>query len=331
MPRRVEFTPALSALINAQDGVISTAQLMAHGVGPDPVKHRVQRGHWRRVLPGVLVTHGGELTRRQRMMAAALWAGPECAIDAASAAGFFGFQRIALSLERVEVVVPFESPARTRDWVKVRRTIAEIEVFKTERLRYVVEPMAILVAARDVRNVSRAIDMLSRGLQMGKVTELELQAAREMLGRKGCGALDRALGEIGIGLRSTSESWFRDLVLRSHVLPEPIWNQWLDLGDGGRPICADGLWKDAGMLHEVQGREYHAWGQEYESTSARTERVVAAGLVHTGSTPLRLAREGSVVLGNLERTYRLHAGSGMPPGVTLIDPPAWTRQSRGAA
>ena len=291
MPRRVEFTPALLALIRAQDGVVTTAQLFRHGVGKDPVRNRVERGHWRRILPGVLLTHGGEPTPQQRMMAATLWAGRECAVDAASAARYFGFQRVPLSPERVDLVVPFESPARSRDWVKVRRTIAEIETVHTNRLRYVVRPMAILVAARDVRNVN--------------------------------GAIDRALVAIGIGLRSPSEKWFRDLVMRSLTLPEPLWNQWLDLGDGGHPICADGLWKDAGMLHEVQGRDYHAWGLQYESTSARTERVTACGLVHTGSTPLRLVREGPVVLGNLERTYQQHAGRGMPPGVRVIDPPAW--------
>ena len=158
---------------------------------------------------------------------------------------------------------------------------------------------------------------------MGKVTQLELQLARETIGDKGCAALDKALVEIGIGLRSVAEVVFRDLWATSRILPEPLWNQWLDLGDGGQPVCADGLWKGAGMLHEVLGKTYHAWGWQFETTSARTERVTAAGIVPTQSTPLRLLREPDVILANLERTFQLYDGRGMPPGVRLIDPPSW--------
>ena len=323
MPRRVEFTPALVALIRSQDGVVTTAQLFRHGVGKDPVKNRVARSDWQRILPGVLLTHGGEPTPRQRMIAASLWGGPQSAIDGASACRYYGAQGVPAQRDRVQLVVPFESPARSRDWVRVRRTIADIDVLSTQQLRYVVEPMAVLVAARDTRDVDRAIDILSRALQIGRVTALELQAVREMIGDKGCGALDVALTRVGIGLRSSAENTFRDIVLSSLVLPEPLWNQWLDLGDGGQPICADGLWLSAGMLHEVNGKKWHGWGWQYESTSARTERVVAAGLISTQSTPLRLVREPAVLLVNLERTHALYDGRGMPPGVRLIDPPSW--------
>jgi hypothetical protein len=323
MPRRIEVTPALKALVRNQDGVIAMWQLAEHGVGWAPVRGRLGRGEWQRLLPQVLLTHGGEPTRRQRMVAAQLWAGPECAIDAASAARFFGFHGVPLSSGRVQIVAPYGSPARSRDWVKVRRTTAEIEVVETARLRYVVEPMAVLVAARDTRNVGRAVDILSRALQSGRVTLLELQAVRTMIGDKGCGALDRALADVGAGLRSSAEVLFRDLVVTSKILPMPIFNQWLDLGDGGQPVCADGLWKEAATLHEVNGRVYHAWGLQYESTSARMERVLAANVMPTQSTPLRLVREPEIVLRNVERTYLNNAGRGMPPGVTLIDPPKW--------
>lgn len=323
MPRRVEFPPPLIVLIRAQDGVIATWQMAQHGIGPWPAQHRVQEKQWQRILPGVLLTHAGEPTRRQRLIAAQLWAGKDSAIDAASAARYYGCGGIALDPANVHVVAPFESPARTRDWVKVRRTIADIDVVQTLRLRYVAEPMAVLIAARDTRNVMRAIDILSRALQMGKVTLVELFAVRTMIGDKGCGALDKALASVGVGLRSPAEKLFRDLAMTSTILPEPRWNQWLDLGDGGQPICADGLWIEAVTLHEVNGKAWHGWGQQYESTSARTERVTTAQIVYTQSTPLRLAREGKVILANLERTYLNNLGRPWPPGVKLIDPPSW--------
>lgn len=258
------------------------------------------------------------------MIAASLWTGDEAAIDGMSACAHFGLKLAGFNPELVHVAAPFgETSARTRDWVKVRRCIGDLEVVRTDRLRYVVEPIALLVAAREARNKDAAISILSRGLQTRLTTTRELQAAREMLGHKWCKRLDAALAAVGVGLRSPAESDLRDLAATSLVLPEPRWNQWLDLGDGGCPICADALWEGAGMLHEVNGRDYHAWGEAYESTSARTERVTTAGLVYTQSTPLRLLREPAVVLANLERTYQRNEGRGMPPGVTLIDPPSW--------
>jgi hypothetical protein len=323
MPRRVEFTPALIALIRHQDGVVAMWQLAEHGVGWPPVRGRIKRGEWQRVLPQVLITHGGEPTRRQRLIAAQLWAGEDSAIDAASASHYHGHRGVLLNSRQVHVVTPFDSAARSRDWVKVRRTIADIEIVQTTQLRYVVEPMAVLVAARDTHNVARAIDILSRALQSGHVTLAELNAVRTMIGDKGCGALDKALAAVGVGLRSPAEKVFRDLVMTSKILPEPLWNQWLDLGDDGQEVCADGLWVEAVTLHEVNGKKWHGWGWQYESTSARTERVTAADVVYTQSTPLRLVREPEVVLRNLERTYLNNLGRPWPPGVKLIDPPSW--------
>lgn len=323
MPRVNEFTPALQALIARQSGVVAWWQLALHGVTRSAVQHRLRRGWWQRLRRGVFLTHNGEPTRMQLVVAAQLWAGDDAAIDGASACHNFGLSVKHFDLSRVDVVAPFGSPVRSDHGVRVRRTIGEIEVVRLGPVRYVPEPIAVLVAARNARTYAAAVATLSDALRQRLVTVQELRAGREMLGDKWCKRLDRALVEVGVGIRSAGESIFRELILTSHVLPEPLWNQWLDLGDGGWPICADGLWKEAAMLHEVNGRAYHAWGEQYERTSARAERVVTAQLVHTQSTPLRLSREGSVVLVNLERTYQHNVGRGMPPHVTLIDPPSW--------
>jgi hypothetical protein len=323
MPRVNDFTPALQALIARQFGVVTWQQLASHGVTRSAVQHRLGRGLWQRLRQGVFVTHNGEPTRAQVVIAAQLWAGDDAAIDGASACHGFGLTVKQFNQRRVDVVAPFGSSARSDRQVRVRRTIGEIEVVRMGPVRYVPEPIAVLVSARNARTYGEAVATLSDALRRRLVTVQDLRAGREMLGDKWCKRLDRALVEVGVGIRSAGESLFRNLVLTSHVLPEPLWNQWLDLGDGGWPICADGLWKEAATLHEVNGRAYHAWGEQYEKTSARTERVVTADLVYTQSTPLRLSREGAVILANLERTYLRNVGRGMPPGVTLIDPPHW--------
>jgi hypothetical protein len=123
-------------------------------------------------------------------------------------------------------------------------------------------------------------------------------------------------------LRSPAEKDNRDLILTSSVLPEPRWNQWMDLGDGGPPICADALWEEAGLIDEVNGRKYHAWGLRFESTEERRARATAAGLAVTGCTPTQLRRDAAAVLARKERAYLRYAGRGMPAGVRLIPPPS---------
>jgi hypothetical protein len=178
-----------------------------------------------------------------------------------------------------------------------------------------------VVAARNLRRDRDAIGLLSRGLQLGHVTENELRAARERIGDKWCRGVDAALLAVGVGLRSPAERDNHDLIVGSRVLPEPLWNQWLDLGDGSGPVCTDALWVTAGMVDEVNGRRYHAWAERFESTEERRTRLVAAGLVVTGCTAIQLRRQPQVVLERKERTYLRNAGRGMPDGVRLVEPP----------
>src|SRR5437763_1592475 len=128
MPRTLVITPSLQALIDAQDGVASMSQLRQHGFNEDAVQHRVERRIWSRPAPGVVLTSTGQPTRRQLLVTASLWAGPDAVIDGADACAWY---RLAPSWFRpgsVHVVVPETSPARSRGFVTVRRTVGEIAV-----------------------------------------------------------------------------------------------------------------------------------------------------------------------------------------------------------
>ena len=66
-PRRTLVTvPALDALLDLQCGVVTRAQLVAHGVDAVDVRRRLRRRELTRHTPGVYVTHTGPLTWRQR-------------------------------------------------------------------------------------------------------------------------------------------------------------------------------------------------------------------------------------------------------------------------
>src|SRR3954453_6241254 len=165
---------------------------------------------------------------------------------------------------------------------------------------YVDAATALIVGARGAPSERAGIALVSRGLQEGIVTVSELAEGRERIGDKWCRGVDGALIAVGVGLRSPAELDARNLILSSRILPEPLWNQWLDVGDGGGLVCIDGLWVDAGMAGEVVGKKYHAWGQQYDDTNARRERLQSAGLEVCEATPVRIRRDRDRVRTSLE-------------------------------
>ena len=321
MSRRIELPPALIGLLASQDGVVTSGQLAAHGFDPGAVYRRVKSRRWQRLLPTVILTVSGVPTRRQLVIAAWLWAGPSSAVDGADACVWHRVRGPLSLAHPVHVVAPFGSVVRSTGFVVVRRSLAPIDIGGRGAVPYVPAATALVVAARNAASSRDAVTLLSTGLQKGVVSLSELREARESIGDKWCRGVDAALLTVGVGLRSPAEKDAHDLIVSSLVLPEPRWNQWLDLGDGGCPICADALWEDAGMINEVLGKRHHAWGEQFEDTEARRARIIAAGVVAQGCTAIQLRRQKAAVLDKLERTYLLNAGRGMPPGVQLIDPP----------
>ncbi|HET6818582.1 MAG TPA: type IV toxin-antitoxin system AbiEi family antitoxin domain-containing protein [Mycobacteriales bacterium] len=321
MPRTIKTAATLEALLHAQDGVATVDQLLGHGISRNAIDKRVTRGRWQRLISGVILTEPGSRTRRQLLIAASLWAGADAAIDGVDALRWYGLDVPRPAGDRVHVVVPALSQHRTRGFVVVRRALAQITVGDHGLVPYVDAATAAIVAARNERDTRRGINLLSRSLQQGVVTVRSLQTARQLIGDKWCRPTDGALLAVGVGLRSSAEADLRRLWSTSALLPEPTWNQWLDLGDGGPFVCVDALIKSAGMAQEVIGRKYHAWGAQYEDTAARKERLQACGIVVTDATPMRIRRAGPALLANIERIYKQHAGRGMPDGVRLIKPP----------
>lgn len=314
-------SPALLEVIASQDGVASVAQLASHGLDRAAVYRRIKSGRWQRLLPTVILTNSGHPSRRQLLVAATLFCGAGSAVDGADACVWYGVPPPDHDPRYVQIVVPRESGARTQHFVVVRRACAQITVGDRGLVPYVDAATALIVAARRCRTTASAMGILSRGLQMQLVDVPALPDARRAIGDKFCRGVDQALLAVGVGLRSPAEKTNHDLIATSRVLPQPRWNQWVDLGDGGAPVCADALWEDAAMFEEVLGKRWHAWGQQFEMTEARRSRIVAAGMVYQGATPSQLRRDGAAVLRRLEQTYVRHVGSGLPAGVRLIDPP----------
>lgn len=98
-------------LLDEQSGVLTTAQA-AGLLGTGAVRTRLQRGVWRRICRGILLTSNGGLTRDQQLWVAVLVAGRDGLLAGAAAAQAGGVR--GLRTDPLHVLVPAERAASTR-------------------------------------------------------------------------------------------------------------------------------------------------------------------------------------------------------------------------
>lgn len=292
-------------------------QVIAHGLTGEAIRYRLRRRHWRALTPEVYLTHPGEPSRRQLLIAAQLYAGPGAAIDGADACRFHGVKAVSTDDEHVHVVVPWGSAARSRAFVVVRRTHAPIAYVSPDFLQYVDPASAVVAATRRMRDRRRVLAVLSDALQRQVVTYDELVCAHVQGPPRNSRHCDRALEDLGAGTRSAPEADFRRLVLASTVLPTVEYNQWIRLPDG-RTLCVDALIVSSAVIHETNGRIAHQREDLFEDMQERGDALTTAGFVVLNNPPSRIRRRGREVIAQVERCHQMHVGRGLPAGVQLL-------------
>lgn len=208
-----------------QDGVVSRRQARLGGLSEDAWQWKLDRGLWRSVLPGVVITHSGAPTDRQRAWAAVLRAGIGAALTADAALVEQGF---ALSeLRTVDVAVPEGRagvgapllggpPYRPHN---VRRLAGLVHPARTL-------PM-VRVAPAALHAAAWAVSDRAAEWRVAAVVQQRLCSAADL--RRSLGGLPRlhrraliavVLEDVELGARASSELDFLRLC-RRHRLPEP--------------------------------------------------------------------------------------------------------------
>lgn len=317
MPRRCATDPYLTALIRGQDYVLHRDQGLAHGLTPRAIAYRLAHEQWQLLLPDVYLTHPGEPSRRQQLLAALLYAGPNAAVDGADACRFHRLASVAVDEEKVHVVVPFGDAARSRGFVVVRRTIAEIRTVATDLIRYVEPATAVVAATRRIRNRRAVLAAYSEAVQREITSYDELLRAHIEGPPRNSRSGDAALAAIGAGTRSIPEADFRKIADASVVLPQAEYNVWLRL-PGGRRVCVDALWRSSAVIHETNGRRWHAREDLFEDMQERHDVLTAAGFVVLHNSPRRICERPREVIVHVERCHQMYDGRGLPPGVEVL-------------
>lgn len=261
------------ALLDHNDGVATTRELIASGCGEASIRRRLVAGRWQKVLPGVVITHSGPPTRMQMRRAALLWAGPGSMLSYRSAAELLG-------LRITEITVDVTVPHGVR-----RRPNAAVTTHQSSRLTVpvyrgglpctpVARTVVDLACMLDRRNDVRALVADSVQRRLTSFAALQREAAQAP--RHNPGSLRAALEEVAAGARSGGEAEFLRLV-RAAGLPEPRLNA--RVAAGGRIYVVDALWQQCGVIVEIDGMAHHTGVKQRENDLHRQNALHAAGYV----------------------------------------------------
>lgn len=295
-------------LAASQFGVISRAQALDCGLTDRALHYRIQPGGtWRRILPGIYVTSTGPPGRDQRLMAALLYAGEGSIVTGQAALRHY---KISVPDERqVDVLIPASRRRSGGQFVVVRRTtrmprryaaIGPIQFVPPERA--VADAALSLARLSDVRAVAAGV------VQRGWCTVPALAAELDAGPHRGAALLRQALEELEDGIRSAPEGDLRVLLKRAR-LPGPVFNARLYLGDQLIAV-PDAWWPHAGLVAEVDSREWHLSPDDWEHTMRRHAQLTALGILVLHFSPRQIRTEPETVIAVIRAA--LQAGSPVP-------------------
>jgi very-short-patch-repair endonuclease len=255
-----------------QHAVVSRRQLLAMGIGPDAIHHRIRTGRLHPLHRGVyLVGHELPLSN-SRCMAAVLACGPGAVASNRTAAALLGLA--PSSSGDLEVTV-LRARARGRPGITVHRTRSfhPADVGRcngipcTSPARTLVDLASVLDRRRLRRALERSIELR---ILDGRAMDAALGRAR---GRRGTGVLRELLAALHgepAPTRSELERLFLELV-RAAALPLPVVNARI----AGFEV--DFHWPAARLIVETDGRETHDTPHRFEEDRRRDLALSLAG------------------------------------------------------
>jgi hypothetical protein len=300
----------LAKLLGRQHDVIARQQAMLCGMSEQALRHRLRPGGpWQRLLPGVYLAKTGTPTLDQRDAAALLYAGPGSVITAFAALRRLGIR--APSTAHVDVLVPVDRRRRSVEFVRVQRTRRMPGlVYLSGTIHFTIAARAVADAARRSAGIRDVRAIVASSVQQGRCGVAELAQELDEGAPKGSIQFRRVLAEVTDGVRSATEAEFRDLVKRAG-LPMPMFNARLYAGDVLLAV-ADAWWPDAGVVAEIDSREWHLSAEDWQRTMRRHARMTAAGIRVLHFTPEQVRTAPVEVVTTLRAALDVGRAAGQP-------------------
>jgi hypothetical protein len=314
MPRRGRWAERPELLREqSQEGVIRALTLESLDLGSKVIYRRcLPGGPWQRVLPGVIVLHNTEPSRRELLLAALLYAGPGSMITGATACRQYGLRvPAAFPPHDVHVLVTQQHRALSSEYVTVERTWRLPGPHTRDSIPLAPLVRAVTDATRRIRTEEPIGELLVEAIQRGRCSPTAIAAELDRGTKRGT-ALPRRLLTEWLDLRSVAEARAKDL---SKLLPVPPthWNPVIRDATGdyiGRP---DGWWEDVALAWEIDSVDFHFSRDDYARTLRRNTRYAAAGITVVPTLPSRLRDDPGGVARELEAAYQAAAARPRPP------------------
>jgi very-short-patch-repair endonuclease len=272
--------------------VVHRAELARRGVDRNRVRRAVQSGRWLEPVPGVVVTHSGELTRWERRLVAVTWAGERGRLSHSTAlllhqarvdepraarrvAGVRGSYAQPADAGLVEVSVSHGRHLKSTGFVVVhqtRRPLGDLVLGRLPVTGAARSAVDVTLSARRRQDVEHVIaDVLQKDL-----TDLtELAAETRALGRLATPWLRQTLTDAMRGMRSVGEADLRR-VITAAGLPEPEWNAPVDTPMG--VFHLDAYWPAQRVGAEADGAAFHLSARDWQFDLRRQNAVQGTGV-----------------------------------------------------
>jgi hypothetical protein len=305
-------------LVAAQDRLLTRRQALIF-MTQSALTARLGRD-WQIILPGVYATFTGPLSARHTLRAALLHAGESGMFSDLTALRLYGVTFLPVD-SRARVLVASACQKSSRDYVVVRRTIylPESRSISGFKVAPIARALVDFIARHPVEREGFAV--LAAAVQQRRTRLADVASLLAEAPNRGKPKVIRSIERLDGGIRSVAEADFSNLVATSSVLPQPLWNCLLRL-PGGELISPDALWAEAGLVHEVNGRRYHADDDGkrdlFDEMQRRHDLLTAAGLVVLHNAPARLRTNGGGAIAQVESCYLRGLGRGLPAGVEIV-------------
>ncbi len=266
---------------------------------------RVESGMWEQVYRDVFRSTAFAETHEQRLLAAALAAGPDGAISHRAATTFWGVDRFDTRL--VELAVPAHRHPRLHDVVLHR--IADLAPADIT----MVGPLPVTTRARtlvDLGAVSRPW-LLSRALEQwlreGHITIAEIRTSLDAVarpGRSGAGVLRAILDSRALGFEASDSPAEVVLAeaLRAQGAPPPVYHHQIRVGH--EVFEVDFAYPEVMLAIEVDGYGPHVDPDQHDEDCRRQNLITDVGYLLRRFSARRVFSRPHHVAAEIERIRR---------------------------
>jgi very-short-patch-repair endonuclease len=267
--------------------ILTREAALARGYSRRAIEHRLARGRWRRVLPGVYRT-GDTLTWDDRLVAALALAGPAGLLTGAAALADVGLRCVDRP-HRVLVLVPRACRVRPAGWVRIRRTDRMPLPAQAAGPRRAELARSVADLALETPRLDDVRTLVAQTRRAGLCTLEQLQ--RELVAgpRRGSRNLRLAIADVAGGAWSAPEAEAA-AILRASRYPDFEQNARIVL-PGGAVLYADFLWRRLRAVLEIDSDEHHYLDPvDRDATAARSSLLQTCGYTVMSRRPAVLTR-----------------------------------------